>query len=107
MSPITVRRLSDAEATQLFPQRGHMDLAEYEAIFDEAEPGQAFEVDRDGLSERALKRRLGQSVKRVLGPNAQLRYRVSTDQTTLAFKIKPAVVEGKARKARTSRKTAD
>jgi hypothetical protein len=86
---LQVRSLSDEEVTRMFPQRGQMDLSEYEAIFDGAEPGKGFEVSNEGMSSRALKRRLGQAVKQALGSGYSLRYKKAPqDATTLAFVVK-------------------
>jgi len=105
------RRLRDDEVVAKFPQRGHQNLAEYEAIFEGAENGWSFEIDREGLSVRSLKRRLGQAVKRQLGSDnvkASLRY-VGDDEnsSTLAFQVKLHAVEsanGSSAPRRTARK---
>src|SRR5215471_2990384 len=99
---LQVRSLSDDEVTRMFPQRGQMDLSEYEAIFDGAVPGKGFEVSNDGMSSRALKRRLGQAVKQALGAGYALRYKKSEpDATTLAFVVKapPVPTNGSAHAA--------
>jgi hypothetical protein len=84
-----------------------MDLAEYEAIFDGAESGWGFEVERNGLSVRALKRRLGQAVKRQLGEHASLRYESTPEESgALAFQVRlpvPVTEDAPARR-RSSRR---
>lgn len=72
------RTLSEQEVAVLFPKRGQMDLSEYEAMFSQGARG--YEVELNGLSVRALKRRLGQAAKRVLGSSTSLRYKHSEER---------------------------
>ena len=60
---ISIRKLAPEEAQRVFPRRGQQDLSEYVAALRELEPGQAASIDRQGLSDRAIKRRLGQAAK--------------------------------------------
>lgn len=77
---VLIRRLSEEEASQAFPKRGQMDLSEYEDALRDAQPGDAFEITLNGLTVRALKRRIGQAVKHVHGAHASVKYRlVSSD----------------------------
>jgi len=86
---LQVRELSDDEVTRMFPQRGQMDLSEYESIFDGAYPGKGFEVSNDGMSTRALKRRLGLAVKAALGPGHTLKYKPGPKgDASVAFVVK-------------------
>jgi hypothetical protein len=60
---ISIRKLGPEEAQRAFPRRGQQDLSEYVAALREIEPGEAASIDRQGLSDRAIKRRLGQAAK--------------------------------------------
>jgi hypothetical protein len=60
---ISIRKLAPEEAQRVFPRRGQQDLSEYVAALREIEPGEAASIDRQGLSDRAIKRRLGQAAK--------------------------------------------
>ena len=60
---ISIRKLAPEEAQRAFPRRGQQDLSEYVAALREIEPGEAVSIDRQGLSDRAIKRRLGQAAK--------------------------------------------
>ena len=58
---ISIRKLALEEAQRAFPRRGQQDLSEYVAALREIRPGEAASIDRQGLSDRAIKRRLGQA----------------------------------------------
>lgn len=58
--PIAIRKLSTEEARRAFPRRGQLDLSEYVDALRDLEPGDTAAVAREGLSDRAIKRRLGQ-----------------------------------------------
>ena len=61
--PVTIRKLSTDEAQRAFPRRGQQDLSEYTTALRELGPGEAAGIERQGLTDRALKRRLGQAAK--------------------------------------------
>ncbi len=61
--PVAIRKLALAEAQRAFPHHGQQDLSEYVDALRGLEPGQAAGIDRQGLSDRAIKRRLGQAAK--------------------------------------------
>ncbi len=61
--PVTIRKLALEDAQRAFPHRGQQDLSEYVEALRDLEPGQAAGIDRQGLSDRAIKRRLGQAAK--------------------------------------------
>src|ERR687886_2388358 len=61
--PVTIRKLSTDEAQRAFPRRGQQDLSEYTNALRELGPGEAAGIERQGLTDRALKRRLGQAAK--------------------------------------------
>ncbi len=56
-------QLSFDEAQTAFPRRDHQDLSQYVETLRDLEPGQAAGISREGLSDRALKRRLGLAAK--------------------------------------------
>src|ERR687884_123236 len=60
---LSIRKLAPEEAQRAFPRRGQQDLSEYVAALRELEPGEAASIHRQGLSDRAIKRRLGQAAK--------------------------------------------
>ena len=60
---ISIRKLPPEEAQRVFPRRGQQDLSEYVAALRDIKPGEAAGTDRQGLSDRAIKRRLGQAAK--------------------------------------------
>ena len=60
---ISIRKLAPEEVQRAFPRRGQQDLSEYVAALREIKPGEAASIDRQGLSDRAIKRRLGQAAK--------------------------------------------
>ena len=60
---ISIRKLAPEEAQRVFPRRGQQDLSEYVAALREIQPGEAASIDRQGLSDRAIKRRLGQAAR--------------------------------------------
>ena len=61
--PVAIRKLSLEEAQRAFPHRGQQDLSDYVDALRGLEPGQAAGIERQGLSDRAIKRRLGQAAK--------------------------------------------
>jgi len=61
--PVAIRKLALEDAQRAFPHRGQQDLSEYVEALRDLEPGQAAGIDRQGLSDRAIKRRLGQAAK--------------------------------------------
>src|ERR687888_682939 len=60
---VAIRKLSPEEARRVFPRRGQQDLSEYVDALRELAPGEAAQIERQGLSDRAIKRRLGQAAK--------------------------------------------
>jgi hypothetical protein len=63
--PVTIRKLSAEEAQRAFARRGQQDLSEYVDALRELDQGQAAAVTRQGLSDRAIKRRLGQAANQL------------------------------------------
>jgi hypothetical protein len=66
---VAIRKLPADEALRVFPQRCEQDLSEYVNALRDLEPGEAASVERQGISDRALKRRLSLAAK-------QLEYRL-------------------------------
>lgn len=103
---VAIRKLSDEEAVAAFPKRGQLDLSEYEEALRDAQAGDAFELDINGtLTMRALKRRLGQAVKRTHNNAAHLKYKVldTAEGQVLQFKVLVPASQTSARRKRSRR----
>src|SRR5918911_1136429 len=62
---VRLRKLAPEEAQRAFPRRGQQDLSDYLAALGELQPGDAAAIERAGLSDRAIKRRLGAAAKQL------------------------------------------
>ena len=62
---VRIRKLAPDEAQRAFPRRGQQDLSDYVAALRELQPGEAAGIERGGLSDRAIKRRLGVAAKQL------------------------------------------
>ncbi len=62
---VRLRKLPPEETQRVFPHRGQQDLSEYVAALRDVQPGEAAGIEREGLSERAIKRRLGLAAKQL------------------------------------------
>jgi hypothetical protein len=62
---VSIRKLAPEEAQQVFPRRGQQDLSEYVAALRDLHPGEAAGIEREGFSDRAIKRRLGMAAKQL------------------------------------------
>ena len=62
---IAIRRLPPEEAQRVFPRRSQHDVSEYVKALRELEPGDAAAIERQGLSDRAIKRRLGEAAQQL------------------------------------------
>jgi hypothetical protein len=60
---VRIRKLSLEETQRVFPRRGQQGVSEYVDALRELAPGEAASIDREGLSDRTIKRRLGQAAK--------------------------------------------
>src|SRR5919202_2706113 len=58
---VSIRKLPPEEAQRAFPRRGQQNLSEYVDALRDLAPGAAAAIERQGLSDRAIKRRLGQA----------------------------------------------
>src|SRR5919202_5567271 len=58
---VSIRKLPPEEARRVFPRRGQQNLSEYVDALRDLGPGEAAAIERQGLSDRAIKRRLGQA----------------------------------------------
>jgi hypothetical protein len=81
---VTLRKLAPDEAQRVFPRRGQQDLSEYVAALRDLHPGEAAGIDRAGVSERALKRRLSLAAKQL---GYRLRWGRQADATVLYFRV--------------------
>jgi hypothetical protein len=62
---VRLRKLAPDEAQRAFPRRGQQDVSDYMAALGEFQPGDAAAIERAGLSDRAIKRRLGAAAKQL------------------------------------------
>ena len=62
---VRLRKLAPDEAQRAFPRRGQQDLSDYMAAVGELQPGEAAAIEREGLSDRAINRRLGAAAKQL------------------------------------------
>jgi hypothetical protein len=62
---VRLRKLAPDEAQRAFPRRGQQDLSDYLAALGELQAGDAAAIERAGLSDRAIKRRLGATAKQL------------------------------------------
>src|SRR5919205_1416850 len=62
---VRLRKLAPDEAERAFPRRGQQDLSDYMAALGELQPGEAAAIERAGLSDRAINRRLGAAAKQL------------------------------------------
>src|SRR5919206_1453397 len=62
---VRLRKLAPEEVQRAFPRRGQQDLSDYMAALGELQPGEAAAIERAGLSDRAIKRRLGTAAKQL------------------------------------------
>jgi hypothetical protein len=83
---IQIRKLSGEEAERAFPRRSQMDLTEYVEALRQLSPGDAAELDLNGLSSRAAKRRLGQAAARV---GVRLNWSRTAAKDALFFQVQP------------------
>ena len=81
---VNLRKLAPEEAQRVFPRRGHQDLSEYVAALRDLHPGEAAGIDRAGVSERALKRRLSLAAKQL---GYRLRWGRHADAAVLYFQV--------------------
>jgi len=62
---VRLRKLAPDEAQRAFPRRGQQNLSDDLAALGELQPGEATAIERAGLSDRAIKRRLGAAAKQL------------------------------------------
>jgi hypothetical protein len=102
---VAIRKLTVEEAARAFPGRREQDVAEYLAALRQVEPGESAEVALNGLSSRALKRRLGQAAAQL---GVHLKWARAASPTGLYFQVTPqrtATGPGPRRPASTTRRT--
>jgi hypothetical protein len=81
---VTLRKLAPEEARRVFPRRGQQDLSEYVAALHDLHPGEAGAIDHEGVSERALKRRLSLAAKQL---GYRLKWGRQADAEMLYFQV--------------------
>lgn len=84
---LTIRKLPSQQADQVFPKRGQMDLAEYVDALRTLQPGDAAAIDLQGVSSRALKRRLGQAASQA---GYRLKWARASSDEAIYFQVLPA-----------------
>jgi len=62
---VRLRKLAPDEAQRAFPRRSQQDLSDSMAALGKLQPGEAAAIERAGLSDRAIKRRLGAAAKQL------------------------------------------
>src|SRR5919201_777485 len=97
MAVVTIRKLSAEEAQRAFPRRGQQDLSEYVDALRGLGPGEAASIDRQGLTDRAVKRRVGQAAN-TLG--YRLKWSRQSGENVLYFQV----VSGQAARAANGRR---
>ena len=98
---VQIRKLSDEEASQLFPKRGQMDLSDYKQALGSLRPGDAAEVEPGELSQRAVKRRWGQAAKQM---GYSLKWARDTSGNGMRFQVREAQTRRSTDGRRTRRK---
>jgi hypothetical protein len=97
---VKLRKLAPDEAQRAFPRRGQQDLSDYLAALRELQAGEAAAIEPTGLSDRAIKRRLGGAAKQL---GYRLRWARQSSPETLYFQVvaapapKPADRRGRRR----------
>src|SRR5919109_3440884 len=81
---VRLRKLAPDEAQRAFPRRGQQDLSDYLAALGELQPGEAAAIERAGLSDRAIKRRLGAAAKQL---GYQLKWARQPSPEALYFQV--------------------
>ena len=81
---VSIRRLTPEETQRVFPRRGQQDLGEYVAALRELGPGEAAEIEREGLTDRTIKRRLGMAAKQL---GYRLKWARQSSPETMYFQI--------------------
>src|ERR687885_2429683 len=81
---VKIRKLAPEEAQRVFPRRGQQDLSAYVAALRALHPGEAAGIERQGVSERALKRRLSLAAKQL---GYRLKWGRQADAEVLYFQV--------------------
>ena len=98
---VTLHKLAPDEAQRIFPRRGHQDLSEYVAALRDLHPGEAAGIDRAGVAERAIKRRLSMAAKQL---GYRLKWGRQADAEMLYFQViaAPPTKAGNGRRGRSA-----
>src|ERR671926_541501 len=99
---VSIRKLPPEEAQRVFPRRGQQDLSEYVDALRDLAPGEAARIERQGLSDRAIKRRLGQAANQL---GVRLKWSRQADPELLYFQV-VGTAPAKAPNGRRRRRTA-
>jgi hypothetical protein len=99
---VTLRKLSREETLRSFTRRGQTDVSEYLAGLRALQVGDSAEIALDGLSSRAVKRRLGLAATQVGYRLKWAQARVNGDDR-LYFRVLPATAGSIGRAGRRTR----
>lgn len=85
--PVAVRKLETDEVERYFPRRSSAPQADYVNALSALKPGDAAEAQRDGVTQRAFKRRLSLAAKHL---GYTLKYAKHSEGETVRFIVRPA-----------------
>lgn len=83
---VNIRPLTHDEAAAVFPRRGQLDISDYIDALRTISPGEAAEIDLEGLSRRSVKRRMGMAARH-LGTSLKWA-RTFDDEDILIFQVR-------------------
>lgn len=86
---VTIRPLSTDETSSVFPRRGSVDITEYIDALRPINPGEAGEVELNGHTPRALKRRMGMAAKEL---GCSLKWARIDDEDVMVFQVRHSPV---------------
>lgn len=82
---IALRKLAPGEALYAFPKRGQIDLTDYIEALQSLNVGDSAEIELDGLTKRALKRRIGMAARQL---GATIKWSRLSDDENMIFQIR-------------------
>lgn len=96
---VSLRKLSASEVVSAFPKRGQIDLTEYLDALNTLNVGDSAEVELNGISRRAIKRRIGMAARQL---GATIKWSRLLDDQTMIFQVRD-VAGSKPRRTRKPR----
>ena len=88
---VAVRKLDADEVERFFPRRSSAPQADYVNALSGLKPGDAAEAERDGVTQRAFKRRLSLAAKHL---GYTLKYAKQSEGESVRFIVRPARSNG-------------